>query len=61
MCEALKSLPWVDPNSIKADAKTHRAKFAVKDKSKFNLDEIKTALAAKDEKYATVKLISGPG
>jgi hypothetical protein len=59
--DALKSLPWVDPNTVKGDAKTRLVKFTVKDKKKFNLDEIKAALAAKDEKYSDVKLISGPG
>jgi hypothetical protein len=59
---ALKSLPWVDQGKdIDANTKTHRVRFTVKDKSKFNLDEIKQVFAAKAKRFADVKLISGPG
>jgi hypothetical protein len=59
---ALKSLPWVDQSKpIDGNPDTHRVRFTVKDKNKFNLDEVKGALAAKAARFAEVKLISGPG
>jgi hypothetical protein len=55
---ALRSLPWVDKDSVKADITTHRVKFRVTDKGKYNLDEIKKALPAR---FQEVKPIAGPG
>ena len=44
MSAALAGLPWVDPDTIKIDAKKRQAKFTVKDRAKFSLDELKRAL-----------------
>lgn len=44
MSEKLARLPWVDSDSIKTDAARRQARFAVKDRSKFSMDEIKKAL-----------------
>jgi hypothetical protein len=56
--EALISLPWVDSESIKTDAKKRQAKFKVKDRAQFNMDEVIRALG---ERYSDgVKLLAGP-
>jgi hypothetical protein len=44
---ALTTLPWVEPDSIKTDAKARQAQFTVKDRTKFNLDEVKKALGSR--------------
>jgi hypothetical protein len=41
-----------------ADIKTHMVAFAIKDKSKFNMEQLKEAL--KEQGYSEVELISGP-
>jgi len=54
----LTTLPWVEPASIVSDGKIRQAKFTVKDKAKFNLDEVKRALGTR---YADgVKVLAGP-
>ncbi len=58
MSEALISLPWVEPDTIKTDMKKRQAKFKVKDAAKFNLDEIKKALGSRYRDGA--KLLTGP-
>jgi hypothetical protein len=40
----LATLPWVEQDSITADVGTHMATFAVKDKSKFNMERVKEVL-----------------
>jgi hypothetical protein len=56
--EALITLPWVESESIKTDAKKRQALFTVKSPAKFNLDELKQALGSR---YADgVKVLSGP-
>ena len=58
MSEALISLPWVDSDTIKTDAKKRQAKFKVKDAAKFNMDEVKQALGPR---YADgAKVLAGP-
>ena len=58
MSEALISLPWVDSESIKTDAKKRQARFKVKDRAKFDMDEVRQALGPR---YADgVKLLAGP-
>lgn len=58
MSQALASLPWVEPGSIKADGKKRQAKFTVTDPAKFNMDEVKRALG--DRYGGGVKLLAGP-
>lgn len=58
MSDALASLPWVEPSSIKADGRKRQAKFTVSDPAKFNMDEVKRALG---DRYGDgVKLLAGP-
>jgi hypothetical protein len=55
---ALTTLPWVESDSIKTDAKKRQAMFTVKDRAKFNLDELKQALG---DRYSDgVKVLAGP-
>jgi hypothetical protein len=55
---ALTALPWVESDTIKADGKKRQVKFTVKDRAKFNMDEIKQALGSRYN-YG-VKLLAGP-
>jgi hypothetical protein len=56
--EALISLPWVDSDTIKTDGKKRQARFIVKDRAKFNLDELKRALGPR---YSDgVQVLTGP-
>ena len=58
MSEALISLPWVDSDTIKTDSKKRQARFKIKDRAKFNMDEVIRALG---ERYGEgVKLLAGP-
>ncbi len=58
MSEALITLPWVESDTIKIDAKARQARFIVKDPAKFNADELKRALGAR---YADgMKVLAGP-
>jgi len=55
---ALTTLPWVESDSIKIDARKRQAKFTVTDRAKFNMDELKEALGSR---YSSgVKLLAGP-
>jgi hypothetical protein len=56
---ALATLPWVEQDSIDADIKTHKVTFNVKDKDKFEFEQLKDAL--KEQDFNDVELISGPG
>jgi hypothetical protein len=56
--QALQGLPWVDEKSVQADHSTQQARFKVKDKSKFSLEEINQALP---KRFRPAKVISGPG
>jgi hypothetical protein len=55
---ALRSLPWVEPNSIKADVKIRQVKFTVSDKSSFDLEAAREAIKKKG--YDDVSLLVGP-
>jgi len=56
--DALASLPWVDQDSTRFDRISHKVKFGIYDKSKFDLDQIREALP---EKYREgLELASGP-
>ncbi|HSQ55591.1 MAG TPA: hypothetical protein VLM40_07580 [Gemmata sp.] len=56
--DALASLPWVDADSIKADRATRQAKFRVKDRKHFNLEEVQLVISKAG--YPTTKLLTGP-
>lgn len=58
MRAALATLPWVEQDSITADVSTRMVTFAIKDKSKFKMEQVKEAL--KEQGYLEVELISGP-
>ena len=47
MSSKLISLPWVDSESVKADGKKRQVLFTVKDRAKFNMDEVKQALGSR--------------
>jgi hypothetical protein len=56
--EKLISLPWVESDSVKTDPKKRQARFIVKDRAKFNTDELKHALGPR---YGDgVKVLAGP-
>lgn len=58
MRDALATLPWVETKSIVADRKIQQAKFTVKDKRAFNLDEVKQVLG--DQYRDGVAVLVGP-
>ena len=58
MADALATLPWVEADSIKADRATRQAKFTVKDRAKFNLEEIQSVISKAG--YPSTKLLTGP-
>jgi hypothetical protein len=55
---ALESLPWVEQGSVRIDLKLGQAEFAVKDRSAFNLAEVRKAIARRG--FAVSKVVSGP-
>jgi hypothetical protein len=55
---ALKTLPWVEKDTIRVNVSAHEVKFGVTDKSKFDEKAVKDALAK--EGFAEVKVRSGP-
>jgi hypothetical protein len=55
---ALGTLQFVEKDKIETDIKTKHVTFNV-DKSKWDLDKVKAAIA--DKGFKDVKLISGPG
>jgi hypothetical protein len=55
---ALKTLPWVEPDTIRVDVPAREVKFTVKDKQEFSLQAVKDALAR--ENFNDVTLKSGP-
>ena len=58
MRKALGTLPWVEHGTIQFDYKKEEVRFNLKDKSKFNEEDMKKALAEQKFPGATVK--SGP-
>ena len=59
MRNALATLPWVEQDSIKTDVNTQEASFRLKDKSQFDFEQLKKALANQD--FPNVTLKHGPG
>jgi hypothetical protein len=55
---ALSTLQFVEKDKIDADIKTKHVTFNV-DKSKWDFDKVKSAIAEKG--FKDVKLVSGPG
>jgi hypothetical protein len=54
----LRTLPWVEHDTIKADGKTRQARFRITDRAKFNLEELRHALGSR---YGEgVKVLAGP-
>ena len=58
MAEAIATLPWVEADSIKADRATRQAKFTVKDRAKFNLEEVQSVISKAG--YPSTRLLTGP-
>jgi hypothetical protein len=55
---ALGTLPWVEQESIQTIIETREVRFDLKDKSKFNEEEIKQAL--KEKKFSKMTVKSAP-
>lgn len=58
MQAALKTLPWVEKDTIRVNVSAHEVKFGVTDKDQFNEKAVKDALAK--EGFEEVKVRSGP-
>jgi len=56
--EALATLPWVEQDSITAYVPSRMVTFSVKDKHRFNMEQVKEAL--KGRGYFEVELVSCP-
>jgi len=55
---ALVTIPWVVKESIIANRNTETVRFAVSDKEKFNLDELRQTVASKaGNRYQVTKVI----
>jgi hypothetical protein len=55
---SLTTVPWIDSDTIKADGKLRQVKFTVKDRAKFNLEEVKQAIGSR---YASgLVVLTGP-
>jgi hypothetical protein len=52
---ALGTLPWVEQDSIQTIVKTREVRFNLKDKTKFNEEELRDALTKKGFDKMTVK------
>ena len=59
MRKALSTLPWVEQASIKPDTTKQRVRFSVKEKKRFNLDEIKEAIEG-NTPFKVGKQLQGP-
>ncbi len=58
MSRLLATLPCVEPDTIKTDAKKLQVRFAVKDRAAFNLDDVKRVLTGRYS--GGVQVLSGP-
>ena len=58
MRAALRTLPWVEQNSIVVDVRSKKVTFNVKDKGQFDLQQVDEAL--KKRNFEGCELISGP-
>jgi hypothetical protein len=56
--KALATLPWVEQGTIEVNADHREVRFAVKDKSQFNLENMKQAL--KKQGFPEAEVRSGP-
>ncbi|MSR31625.1 MAG: hypothetical protein EXR99_08985 [Gemmataceae bacterium] len=58
MRSALVQIPWVVPNSIVGLRDKETVRFAVQDKEKFNLEELKKVVSAKaGSRYQVTRVI----
>jgi hypothetical protein len=55
---ALKTLPWVEQETIQMNFKTRELRFGLKDKSHFNEKELLQAL--KTQRFPDAEVRSGP-
>ena len=59
MRDALATLPWVETDSIQPNRDKRQVKFTVKDKTKFDFEAVKKALA--NQGYDSgAKVLTGP-
>ena len=58
MRQALGSLPWVEKGSVRPDTRTQQVRFALHDKSQFNLDEVRAVLT--DKGFRVGRVLEGP-
>lgn len=58
MRDNLATLPWVEPDTIKPNGKTRQVKFTIKDRARFDLEEVKRALTPRYDDG--VKVLAGP-
>jgi hypothetical protein len=56
--DALTTLPWVESDTITPDGRKRQVKFTVKDRTKFDMDEVKRALGSRYSDGVT--LMAGP-
>lgn len=61
MRKALETLPWVEHSTIQTDVSKREVRFNLKDKTKFNEEEVKTALANQGKRFAELTVKSAPG
>jgi hypothetical protein len=55
---ALATLPWVESDSIQPSREKRQVRFTIKDRNQFDLEAVKSALAA--EGYGGAELLTGP-
>jgi hypothetical protein len=58
VAEALATLPWVEPDSIRPDPKARQVRFTVRDRPAFDMEALRAATAKKG--YSKVTLLTGP-
>ena len=58
MRKALESLPWVEKGSVRPDTRTQRVRFAVTDKSRFDLDAVRSVI--KQQGFRVGRVLAGP-
>ena len=58
MRKALESLPWVEKGSVRPDVRKQQVRFAVTDKAKFDLDDIRTVI--KQKGFRVGRVLAGP-
>ncbi len=58
MRQALESLPWVEKGTVRPNTRTQQVRFALRDRSKFNLDEVRTVITEKG--FRVGQVLEGP-